>query len=180
MDRGGVPTVPCSRRHLCNLSPVPAPAGCLDYGQVALRRLGGRLRADPLKCPRDGALLQPAEEHGIHIDRCAACHGAWYDNDELGMLEATTGADVDQRRGSIDYAVHDSSLLCPVCGNPLQAFNYRAYNLELDACSQEHGFWLDGGEADRVREVMRDRVKGLDRSAQAEADWNKTDWNRPD
>ena len=53
----------------------------------------------------------------------------------------------------------------------MRAFNYRAYNLELDACPHEHGFWLDAGEADRVRVVMRERVQGLERSAQAEQKW---------
>jgi Zn-finger nucleic acid-binding protein len=138
------------------------------------------LRTDPLKCPRDGVLLENAKEHNIQIDRCPSCKGAWYDNDELAILETTAGADADQRRGSIDYAVRDSSLSCPICNGPLQAFNYRAYNLELDACKEQHGFWLDGGEAERVKEIMRERIRGLERSAQAQVDWDKTDWNRPD
>jgi Zn-finger nucleic acid-binding protein len=121
-----------------------------------------------------------AKEHDIQIDRCPTCKGAWYDRDELALLEATAGADADQRRGSIDYAVRESSLRCPVCRNPLQAFNYRAYNLELDACRQEHGFWLDGGEAERVREVMGERMQGLERAAHAEGEWDRTDWNHPD
>ena len=50
---------------------------------------------------------------------------------------------------------------------------YRAHNLELDACTDEHGFWLDGGEATRVREVMRDRVAGLNRSVSAQEAWQK-------
>jgi Zn-finger nucleic acid-binding protein len=53
----------------------------------------------------------------------------------------------------------------------MRAFNYRAYNLELDACPHEHGFWLDAGEAERVRAVLRERVQGLQRSAQAEEAW---------
>jgi Zn-finger nucleic acid-binding protein len=138
------------------------------------------LQTQSLDCPRDGTRLERASEHGITIDRCPTCKGAWYDQDELALLEATSGADADQRRGSIDYAVRESSLNCPVCHGELQAFNYRAYNLELDACKQEHGFWLDRGEDERVREIMRERIRGLERSAHAEAEWDRTDWYHPD
>ena len=121
-------------------------------------------------CPRDGSMLKSAIEHGIEVDRCAQCGGAWYDNDELGLLEATV-ADDDSRRGMIEYAKRDSELKCVVCGKPMRAFNYRAYNLELDACTDEHGFWLDANEDERVRSVMEERIAGLQRSVTAEAAW---------
>ena len=53
----------------------------------------------------------------------------------------------------------------------MQRFNYRAYNLELDFCDQEHGVWLDAGEEKRVLELMNERSKDLDRKANAEAEW---------
>ena len=52
----------------------------------------------------------------------------------------------------------------------MSAFNYRAYNLELDVCDNKHGFWLDEGEAIRVREIVEERVEGLERAAKAEAE----------
>jgi hypothetical protein len=51
------------------------------------------------------------------------------------------------------------------------AFNYRAYNLELDTCREEHGFWLDAGEEGKVKDVIEERIRGLQRSASAEASW---------
>ncbi|HET9852477.1 MAG TPA: hypothetical protein VFP56_08225, partial [Candidatus Limnocylindrales bacterium] len=54
----------------------------------------------------------------------------------------------------------------------MTAFNYRAYNLELDVCdTNKHGFWLDEGEAVRVREIVEERVEGLQRAVKAEAEW---------
>ena len=53
----------------------------------------------------------------------------------------------------------------------MSAFNYRANNLELDVCGQRHGFWLDEGEAVRVRELVEERVEGLERAVKAEAEW---------
>ena len=55
----------------------------------------------------------------------------------------------------------------------MRAFNYRAYNLEIDTCEDEHGFWLDAGEEGRVADIMEERVRGLARSASAEEAWGK-------
>ena len=125
-----------------------------------------------LSCPRDGSELSVAIENTVEVDRCGRCLGAWYEIDELALLEATVAND-DERRGMIDYAKRDSELKCPVCASKMRSFNYRAYNLELDACVNSHGFWLDAGEASRVQAVMEERVAGLARSVTAEADWAK-------
>jgi Zn-finger nucleic acid-binding protein len=125
-----------------------------------------------LKCPRDGSELTLGKAYGIQVDRCETCKGAWYDRDELAVLEATV-AGAEERRGTIDYAKRESELVCPKCGVRMRAFNYRAYNLELDACPEEHGFWLDAGEAERIRALMKERVKGLHRAARAQKAWGK-------
>jgi Zn-finger nucleic acid-binding protein len=131
-----------------------------------------------LNCPRDGTALTLGREYGIEVDRCPTCQGAWYDQDELSLLESTVAHDEEQRRGMIDYARRESDLSCPKCGARMRAFNYRAYNLELDACPQDHGFWLDAGEAERVRALMQERVRGLGRSARAQRDWAKRSGRR--
>ena len=131
-----------------------------------------------LVCPRDASALTRRLEYGIEVDQCPACKGAWYNAGELALLEATVAHDEEQRRGMIEYAQRESTLSCPVCGAAMRAFNYRAYNLELDGCPHEHGYWLDAGEADRVRAVMQERVQGLERSAQAEAKWAKRNRRR--
>lgn len=125
-----------------------------------------------LRCPRDGSELVVGREHGIEVDRCAQCAGAWYEDEELAALEATV-ADDEHRLGTIDYAKRESELSCPVCAAPMRAFNYRAYNLELDACPGMHGFWLDAGESARVRDVMKERVRGLRRSHSAQRAWHR-------
>ena len=124
-------------------------------------------------CPRDGGELKTEREHGIDVDRCVTCRGAWYDYDELAALEATI-ADDEQRLGTIEYAKHESTLQCPVCDAPMHAFDYRAYNLELDACAEGHGWWLDAGESDRVLVIMKERVSGLRRAASAQKAWYRT------
>jgi Zn-finger nucleic acid-binding protein len=126
-----------------------------------------------LKCPRDGAELKVEHHHDIEVDHCPTCNGRWLDHHELDLLEATVAPREEQRRATIEYAKRPSELNCPVCGERMRAFNYRAYNLEIDTCHDEHGFWLDAGEEGRIRDVMEERVRGLARSATAEEAWGK-------
>ena len=37
--------------------------------------------------------------------------------------------------------------------------------------SNEHGFWLDGGEEKRVLGIMKQRIKDIKRSSSAEEEW---------
>ena len=126
-----------------------------------------------LKCPHDDIELIVEHHKGIEVDHCPECNGRWLDHHELDVLEATVAPDEDQRRAKIEYAKRPSELNCPVCGKQMRAFNYRAYDLEIDTCEDEHGFWLDAGEEGHVRDIMEERVRGLERSASAEEAWGK-------
>jgi Zn-finger nucleic acid-binding protein len=124
-----------------------------------------------MKCPRDEVELIVEHHHRIEVDRCPACNGRWLDTDELDHLEASVPSTEEQRVATIEYANRRSGLRCPRCDGPMRAFNYRAYDLELDACEDRHGFWLDAGEDGRVRDIIAERVKGLKRAARAQAGW---------
>lgn len=124
-----------------------------------------------MNCPRDRAVLVVEKEHGIEVDRCPQCNGRWLDFHELDQLEATVASTDAERRATITFGEHKGELECPVCGKRMTAFNYRAYNLELDVCSEQHGYWLDSGEEGRVRDIIAERVRELGRSASAEAAW---------
>jgi Zn-finger nucleic acid-binding protein len=127
-----------------------------------------------LKCPRDANGLHRERQHGIEIDVCKTCRGAWYDFEDLAALERTAARDDSDLAGTVEYSKRPSELACPVCEATMVAFDYRAHNLELDACDQEHGFWLDAGESERARRVIEERVRNLDRSALAESRWNRS------
>ncbi len=126
-----------------------------------------------MNCPRDESILYTDKDHGIEVERCSQCKGAWYDFGELAELEATATTGADALAGMIEYSKRQSELKCPVCARPMEAFDYRANNVELDACPEEHGFWLDAGESDRVRDIMRERTRSLGRSASAQQTWNR-------
>ncbi len=124
-----------------------------------------------MNCPRCKTPLAVENHKKIEVDHCKTCNGRWLDHHELDLLEATAAKDEDQRRAMIEYAKRSSDLNCPTCGKQMYAFNYRAYDLELDSCEDDHGFWLDAGEEGKVRDVMEERVRGLSRAASAEEAW---------
>ena len=123
-------------------------------------------------CPRCNVELQAEQYQGIAVDHCPSCNGRWLDYPELDQLEATVASE-EERRATIVYSPRPSELACPKCGKRMTAFDYRAYNLELNACEDEHGFWLDAGEEGRVRDIVEERVRGLARAASAERAWGQ-------
>jgi Zn-finger nucleic acid-binding protein len=123
-----------------------------------------------LSCPRDASALTEHRVQGIPVDRCDTCQGIWLDLDELDALEATE-ADADERRATVQFSQRPSELSCPVCGRPMQTFNYRAHSLELETCD-EHGYWLDHGEDRQVLQVIQERKRSLRRVPGAEAAWD--------
>jgi Zn-finger nucleic acid-binding protein len=126
-----------------------------------------------MKCPRDGTELKIEHHRGIEVDHCPSCNGRWLDHHELDELEKTVPSTEEERRATIAFGERLGELPCPKCGKKMTIFNYRAYDLELDTCPDEHGFWLDAGEAGRVRDIIEERIRDLARAASAEAGWGK-------
>ena len=125
-----------------------------------------------MNCPRCKTGLKTEKYNGIEVDRCPKCLGLWLDHPELDQLEDTILSD-DEIKGMMMYARRESDILCPNCNQVMATFNYRAYNLPIDYCPDEHGFWLDGGEEKRILGLMQRRTKDLDRAASAEKEWSR-------
>lgn len=123
-----------------------------------------------MNCPRCDVELAVEQLRGIEVDRCPKCQGMWLDYQELDLVEDTV-LDQDEAKGTMVFRSWQGELHCPHCRGPLQMFYYRGYDLELDFCPQQHGFWLDKGEEERVRQLMAQRVKDLKRSGAAEVEW---------
>ncbi|HEY8766618.1 MAG TPA: zf-TFIIB domain-containing protein, partial [Dehalococcoidia bacterium] len=76
----------------------------------------------------------------------------------------------EERRATVTYAERASELKCPACDKQMIVFDYRAHAVELDMCD-DHGWWLDAGEDERVRQIIAERVSDLHRASDAEAGW---------
>jgi Zn-finger nucleic acid-binding protein len=123
-----------------------------------------------MNCPRDATEMTAEQEYAMEVHRCSTCKGVWLNHDELDKLEATVASTEEERRATVMYAEIPSELKCPVCDKQMIAFDYRAHAVQLDTC-EEHGWWLDAGEEQRVREVIAERVRDLHHAADAEAGW---------
>ena len=125
-----------------------------------------------MECPRCKVALRQKTYKQIEMDTCPECKGLWLDHPEMDELEDIV-MDDDPSKGTMIYAVRKSNISCPKCYGPMRIFNYRAYDLPIDECENQHGFWLDHGEEQRVMELMRQRIKNIRRSRKAEKDWSE-------
>jgi Zn-finger nucleic acid-binding protein len=124
-----------------------------------------------MKCPNCESELAPARRHGVDVDACPSCKGLWLSAQELDQLEDEAFDLGDKEKGTLVFAAEPSTRLCPQCGQALQGFQYRLYDLPLEFCAAGHGYFLDAGEDDRVLALMREEETRLKRSGRAETHW---------
>lgn len=110
----------------------------------------------------------------IEVDSCPNCRGMWLDSLELDRME-DAAFDDDTHKGSLVHSQSITPYPCPHCGNRLDEFQYRLYDLKLEYCAaNDHGYWLDAGEDERVMEIMRQRAREIQRKFSAETEWKQT------
>jgi len=110
---------------------------------------------------------------GIEVDQCSNCLGMWLDLEELDQLE-DEAMDIDKLKGSLMLSSESTNYKCPHCGSKLRQFEYRYTSLILEYCENQHGYWLDAGEGERVLQLMKERKKDELRIIDAESDWSRT------
>lgn len=126
-----------------------------------------------MECPKCLSVLTKKYYKGImEVDYCPNCRGMWLDCEELDKLEDMVFDD-DGNKGSLIHRQELGTQKCPVCAGRLYEFQYRLYDLRLDACPENHGFWLDAGEDERVMEIMRSQQAGIHRKKNAEQEWKQ-------
>ena len=115
-----------------------------------------------LNCPRCGSTstLVNTKYAGIAVDLCERCRGIWLDDHELSLLEAKAESTEDDREGTLIFAERVSDLECPVCNSGMRAFDYRASSLELNSCSDMHGYWLDAKESNKISGIWNGLLRG--------------------
>lgn len=128
-----------------------------------------------MNCPKCAAELVKKFYKGmIEVDACPDCRGMWLDTHELDRLE-DVAFDDDPHKGSLIHFQSATEYPCPHCDGRLDEFQYRLYDLKLDYCAaNDHGFWLDAGEDERVLEIMRRRAGEIQRKLDVEANWKQT------
>lgn len=126
-----------------------------------------------MKCPKCNADLTPAVRHKVNVNLCPSCNGMWLNAQELDELENEAFDLGEDQKGTLIYSPTPTSAKCPQCSANLQRFNYHAYALELEFCPNQHGYWLDAGEDNRVLELMKKEEHDFNRSVRADMQWAK-------
>lgn len=94
-----------------------------------------------MNCPKCSAPLQDIHlDQDITIENCTHCSGAFYDDEELSLK-----LDLGNRLRS--------ALLCPQCGEKMDAGTLYNGELTVEQCAGCSGFWLDSGEIGKLRRL---------------------------
>jgi Zn-finger nucleic acid-binding protein len=121
-----------------------------------------------MKCPDCNADLVQKKRSGVEMEICPSCQGMWLTRQELTQLEDEVFDFGDDEKGSLMLGSADTTRKCPQCSQPMKSFEYRLYDLEMDFCEAQHGFWLVAGEDTRVLELMKKEEANLGRKVLAE------------
>ena len=92
----------------------------------------------------------------------------------LGELEDEVFDFGDRWKGSLFISSTPTADQCPECAAHLQSFQYRFYDLEMQVCPNQHGYWLEADEDSRVLELMKREEADLQRKLLAEDKWAAT------
>ena len=124
-----------------------------------------------LKCPKCKIDLVPAVRHKLQVNLCPSCKGMWLEHPELEQLEDEVFDFGDRWKGSLVFGSSATTHQCPECDALLQRFKYRFYEMEMEFCPNQHGYWLEADEDTRVLELMKKEEADLQRKLLAEDKW---------
>lgn len=124
-----------------------------------------------MKCPKCDIDLAPASRHKIKVEQCPSCKGMWLERQELNELEDEAFDWGDDAKGTLVFSSTPTTAKCPECDAPLKRFKYRLFDLELEFCGNQHGYWLDADEDTRVLELMKKEEADYKRKVLAEDQW---------
>ena len=125
-----------------------------------------------MKCPRCSIDMLPTERHKLKVNYCQSCKGMWFEHAELGELEDEVFDFGDHWKGTLVLSSAATTDKCPECAALLQRFQYRLFDLEMEFCPNQHGYWLEDDEDTRVLELMRREETDLERKLLAEDKWS--------
>jgi Zn-finger nucleic acid-binding protein len=118
-----------------------------------------------MDCPKCVGKLEHKSAENVELDVCFVCEGIWLDTGELEKVieadskdfkfislgrEELDGKEISDYKAELD----EKEGICPRCGNGIKLLRKeyqgkRAVN--VDACPECKGIWLDGGEIKELR-----------------------------
>ena len=107
-------------------------------------------------CPVCKCDMIVVEYHNIELDYCTGCKGVWFDSGELELLLESHGLEeanlfLDNMLGSPEAISPEKRRKCPICGHKMKKTTIGEQpRILIDACTEEHGLWFDGGEVTQL------------------------------
>ena len=124
-----------------------------------------------MKCPKCRTELEPKSRHRLEVNYCPRCKGMWFERAELGELEDEVFDFGEHAKGTLVFESTPTADQCPECDSSLRSFRYRFYDLTMELCPNQHGYWLTDDEDTRVLEVMKNEEREMRRKLSAEDRW---------
>jgi len=101
-----------------------------------------------LTCPKCSAPMESIAFHDIHVDRCTACKGLWFDaleKDHLDELKDSASVDVGQSPAKAAGA--PAHMNCPVCHTRMIAMvDVKNPSVHFESCKVCYGLFFDAGK----------------------------------
>ena len=116
----------------------------------------------------------PTIRHKIEVHYCPSCKGMWLEHQELEQLEDEVFDFGEAAKGTLVFSSTPTTAKCPECSALLKRFRYRFYDLEMEFCENQHGYWLEDDEDTRVLELMKKEESNYERKLLAEDKWATT------
>jgi Zn-finger nucleic acid-binding protein len=135
----------------------------IDLRQVHFRDLGSDGSMACPSCESTLSLIEFDAGVPVRVERCAACHGMFFNPGELeALLDAQTNPlvwldQVQMTQIAEDYGFTHEVVYrkCPTCSERMNHINFAGRSgVIIDRCGT-HGVWLEGGEVRRLTEWWR-------------------------
>lgn len=100
-------------------------------------------------CPKCQSDMDSGLLDGLRIDRCTACFGIWFRDEDHKTLRKAKGSEMIDTGPAELGRIYDAAVdvPCPVCSH---AMDHRADDgqghIRYEACPQGHGVFFDAGE----------------------------------
>jgi|GEM_PF-2336883 len=114
-------------------------------------------------CPRCGGALNIVEADGVKLDRCDACSGLFFDENEFAKIKSASIND-NMAQLTKDSGVHsqrapedlEKKIQCLRCFNTMDRVNFaHTSGIIVDFCPVCKSLWLDGGEFEKTISFLK-------------------------
>ncbi len=118
-----------------------------------------------LTCPKCDSVMENVDYQSVVVDRCASCHGLWFDNlehEKLKLLEGSESIDDGDPAVGKQFDKVDR-IGCPVCHTQMvRMVDAKQRHIHYESCPACSGVFFDAGEfADFKKEDWLDALRDL-------------------